>query len=112
MAKISIVFELEDGTVLDDVAAQFSDETVPDMVAAAEKEGYLDSTGMLIKGARAVTYGVRAFLTSKVLDYAKKEAELAAKAIAEAQAAQFLSSVSIIDNMPPEEPVVQPDQPE
>jgi len=112
MAKITIKFEMEDGTVLDDVAAQFSDVAVAPMVAAAEKQGYLDSTGMLIKGARAVTYGVRALLTSKVLEYTKQAAAAEAQAIADAAAASFLSSVTVIDNMPPADPVVQPDQPE
>ena len=112
MAKITIKFEMEDGTILDDAAAQFSDVAVAPMIGAAEKQGYLDSTGMLIKGARAVTYGVRALLTSKVLEYTKQAAAAEAQAIADAAAASFLSSVTVIDNMPAPDPVIQPDQPE
>lgn len=109
MAKFSVKITMSDGELIDDVSAIFDDQTISNMISACERKGYLDSAGQIIKGGRAVTYAVRAFLTEEV----KKDLITYGKAAVEQQITSQISAVDsaieIEDNMPI--PVV-PDQPQ
>lgn len=99
MAKFAIKITLDDGTVVDDVAATFPDAAIAPMQAAATKLGLIDADGNLVTGARAVTYAVRKYLTALVGEYAKEAAALAAAEAAREQVAIMLNSVAIEDNI-------------
>jgi len=108
MAKFAIKITLEDGTVIDDVAATCPDQAVLPMQAAATKLGLIDADGNLVTGARAVTYAVRKYLTALVGEYAKEAAALVAAEAAKEQVAILLNSVTIEDNVNAD-PVPQPE---
>jgi len=109
MAKFSVKITMSDGTLVDDVSAIFDDQTISNMISACEKKGYLDSAGQILKGGRAITYAVRAFLTEEVKKHLIAYGKLYVEQQIISQIDAVDSSIEIEDNMPL--PVV-PDQPQ
>jgi len=96
MARFAIKITLDDGTILDHVSASFPDAVVPSMIQAANNLGNVDSEGVLIKGPRAITYAVRAYITDDLLaKYSLEMAKIAATDAAIAQVSALKSQVII-----------------
>lgn len=95
MAKFSVKISLDDGTIIDDVSAEFPDTIIPYMIAACEKMGHLNEKEEPIIGGRAVTYSLRWFLTDLVKDYANREAAAYAQKQAAGEMKKLLDAIVI-----------------